>query len=153
MTRRSISVLSGLLLSLAFPARAGELLEVESDRFRLDASANRASFVGNVVAKVRSTRIEAATIEASYAASSKNVVSAVAEGDVRVTDGSAILSGPRVEYDGAKRTLTMKDARISDGGNVQDCEEIILFVDERRLRSKKCSAVVSGEEGQRALER
>src|SRR5687767_6596710 len=108
MTRKSTSALLSLML-LGLGAGTDELV-IESDRFRLDASANRAAFVGNAVATIRSTTIQASAIEASYSPATKRVLSAIAHGDVRVVDGDAVLSAPRVEWDHAKRTVTLRDA-------------------------------------------
>jgi lipopolysaccharide export system protein LptA len=133
------------LAAPAAPVGAGsrEPVSVTADRMEADDVAKTLVFIGHAVAKQGDMTLYGDRLTIHSATGGSEVERIVAEGNVRITQGSRTATGGKAEYFRAEERIVMTGSpRVSEGRNSVQGQEIILLLRENR------SVVKGGQEGQ-----
>lgn len=142
---------AGLLLasSLAVAAPSAqsgggskEPVEISADRMEADEAAKTLVFIGHAVARQADVTLYADRLVIYNAAKGGDVDRIVAEGGVRIVQGTRIATGGKAEYfRNEDRIVLTGSPRVVDGTNSVQGHEISLFLKENR------SVVKGGQDG------
>jgi len=120
-------------------SQRNEPIKIEAGSLEFDARENVAVFRGDVVTTQADVVMRSGLLRVEFARSDATVgslerlQSVVAEGDVRITQGSRLARGDRAEFNEADRTLVLSgDAVLHEGSNQVRGERIIVYLDENR---------------------
>ena len=116
-----------------------EPVEIESKSLEFNARENIAVFRGDVVTTQGDVVMHSAVLRIEFPQSGGTMGgverprSVVAEGDVRIAQGTRVARGNRAEFDEAKRVLVLSgDAVLHEGANQVRGERIVVYLDEDR---------------------
>lgn len=132
--------------ALAAPVLSGgssrEPVEIAADRLEADEAMRSLVFIGHAEAKQGDITINGDRLTIFYADKGSDVERIVAEGNVRINQGSRLATGDRAEYFRVEeRVLLSGSPRVTDGRSTVQGDEIELFIKENR------SVVKSGKGG------
>ena len=143
-------LVSGLAAAAPAPlsgAGSREPVEITSDRMEADDVAKTLVFIGHAVAKQGDVTISGDRLTIYYtakdaAARGGDVERIVAEGGVRIVQGTRVATGGKAEYfRNEDRIVLTGSPKVVDGANSVQGHEIILYNKENR------SVVKGGQDG------
>ena len=134
------------LTSLAVPELSSENrgpVEVTSDRLEVDDLAQTLVFIGNAVATQDDVTIHGDRLTIKYTGEKREIVQVVAEGAVRILQGTRVAVGERaVLYHLEERIVLTGSPEVRDGDNFVKGQEITVYLNDKR-------SVVTGGAGGR----
>lgn len=119
-------------------------LEITSASMEADGSMRQVVFVGDVVARQDGLLIRAAKLTVSYEEPGNRISRVEAIGDVQVEKDGRVATGDRGLYEVGKGSILLSgSARVQQGDNSVEGDEIVYFLEENRsiVRSKTGSRV------------
>jgi len=118
-------------------------LEVTSDRLEADETAHRVTFYGQVVARQGEVVIYAEILSIFYAGNTREVARIVAENDVRIVQGSRVVTGGRAEYDNQTGIIELTgQPKVHQGKDAVSGDKITVYLNEEK-------SVISSKDGSR----
>ena len=117
--------------------------EVTSDRLEVDDLAQTLVFIGNAVATQDDVTIHGNRLTVKYTGEKREIEQVVAEGSVRILQGSRVAVGERaVLYHLEERIVLTGSPEVRDGDNFVKGQEITVYLNDKR-------SVVTGGAGGR----
>lgn len=149
MKGRILLLLVTGLLCLASPLLAlndstvrDQPVEITADRLEADDTIHKLVFVGNAVAKQGDITIYAERLTVHYAATGNDVDEVVAEGQVRIVQGSRVATGQKAVFMQADGKVVLTGSpKVQEGDSLVQGTEITLYLNEKR------SVVQGGQDG------
>lgn len=118
-------------------------VEVTSDRLEVDDLAQTLVFIGNAVATQDDVKIHGNRLTVKYTGEKREIAQVVAEGSVRILQGSRVAVGERaVLYHLEERIVLTGSPEVRDGDNFVKGQEITVYLNDKR-------SVVTGGAGGR----
>lgn len=108
-------------------------VEVTSDRLEVDDLAQTLVFIGNAVATQDDVTIQGNRLTVKYKGEKREIEQVIAEGDVRIQQGSRVAVGERaVLYHPEERIVLTGSPEVRDGDNFVKGQEITVFLNDKR---------------------
>jgi len=148
---RAVLLISlAILLQFATQLRAAEPapiqdqpLEISSGRLEADESARRVTFLDKVVARQGDVVIYAESLSIYYADEKREITRIVAEKDVRIVQGSRVVTGERAEYEHRTGIIELTGhPKVHQGKDAVSGDKITVYLNEEK-------SVISGAGGSR----
>lgn len=118
-------------------------IEVSADRLDVDDQSQKLVFSGNAVASQGNATIRADRLTVKYAGQKRDIEQVVAEGAVRIVQGSRVATGGKaVLFNAEQRVYLTGSPKVSEGENSVQGEEITIYLNNQR-------SVVTGGAGGR----
>jgi len=116
-------------------------VEISGASSRWDLDSGKVEFEGNVRLVQGGVELHCSQLEAKY--SGKSLEAATATGEVTVRKDGAVATGERAVWDAAQGSITLTGGPIlEDESRRLRGEQIVFFLDERRLECKYCSLII-----------
>ena len=117
-------------------------IEVSSDRLEADDVAQTIIFEGNAIATQDDVTISGDRLTVKYSGENREVKQVVAEGTVRIVQGTRIATAQKaVLYHAEERIVLTGSPKVSDGDNFIQGQEITIYLNDKR------SVVTGGADG------
>ncbi len=118
-------------------------VEVEADKLEVDDQKQLLVFSGNAVAIQGDVEIHGNRIVVFYQGESREVARVVAEGSVRIVQGTRVATGQKaILYRLDERVVLTGSPKVTDGDNFVQGQEITIYLNDKR-------SVISGGTGGR----
>lgn len=118
-------------------------VEITADRLEVDDKTQVLIFEGNAVASQDDITIHGDRLTVRYAGEEREIVQVVAEGKVRILQGTRTATGERaVLYHSEERIVLTGSPQVRDGDNFVQGQEVSIYLNDQR-------SVVSGGAGGR----
>lgn len=106
-------------------------LQITSGRLEADAGSNVVTFHDQVVARQGDVTIYAESLKIVYAGEAQELQRIEAVGDVRIVQGTRVVTGDRAEYDHQAGTIELTgNPKVHQGKDAVSGDKIMIYLNE-----------------------